>query len=198
MTRHGKVVWYVRIGKGARIRLRGEYGTPEFVSAYQSAVSGKSVPNPQKPATGTLACHTTVRTGPYTAVREVALTRVDQGGETERLEVGIGESDGERFAPGDVPWTTAAVGRIASDTGKRRHGRRSRQPRGVSETTSFWGFSNRLVPSHLPRCRDQPSYLVVTGELRRQRRLGISGTLCAACSGGRWRLVTSRLILLPA
>ena len=55
MTRHGKVVWYVRIGKGARIRLRGGYGTPEFVSAYQSAVSGKSVPNPQKPATGTLA-----------------------------------------------------------------------------------------------------------------------------------------------
>ena len=54
-TRHGKVVWYVRIGKGARIRLRGEYGTPEFVTAYQSAVSGKPVPNTQKAATGTLA-----------------------------------------------------------------------------------------------------------------------------------------------
>jgi hypothetical protein len=35
--------------------------------------------------------HTTVRTGPYTAVREVALTHFDQGGETERFEVGIGE-----------------------------------------------------------------------------------------------------------
>src|SRR6516162_957726 len=57
--------------------------------------------------------HTTVRTGPYTAVREVALTRFDQGGETERLEVGIGEPDGKRFAASDVPWTTAAVGRIA-------------------------------------------------------------------------------------
>jgi hypothetical protein len=36
--------------------------------------------------------HTTVRTGPYTAVREVTLTRIDQGRETERFEVGIGES----------------------------------------------------------------------------------------------------------
>src|SRR5262249_14029298 len=31
--------------------------------------------------------HTTVRTGPYTAVREVALTRLEQGWETERFEV---------------------------------------------------------------------------------------------------------------
>jgi hypothetical protein len=40
---------------------------------------------------------TTVRTGPYTAVREVTLTRFDQGRKTERFEVGIGESDGEGF-----------------------------------------------------------------------------------------------------
>src|SRR6266404_6172579 len=41
--------------------------------------------------------HTTVRTGPYTAVREVTLTRIDQGRETERFEVGIGESHGICF-----------------------------------------------------------------------------------------------------
>lgn len=35
--------------------------------------------------------HTTVRTGPYRAVREVASTHFDQGWETERFEVGIGE-----------------------------------------------------------------------------------------------------------
>jgi hypothetical protein len=33
--------------------------------------------------------HTTVRTGPYTAVREVALTRLEQGWQAERFEVGI-------------------------------------------------------------------------------------------------------------
>ena len=54
-TRHGKVVWYVRIGKGPRIRLRGEYGTPQFISTYQAAVSQRPVPNAGKAATGTLA-----------------------------------------------------------------------------------------------------------------------------------------------
>src|SRR3982074_3986848 len=57
--------------------------------------------------------HTTVRTGAYTAVREVALTRFDQGWETERFEVGVGKPDREGFAPGDVPGATAAAGRIA-------------------------------------------------------------------------------------
>jgi hypothetical protein len=57
--------------------------------------------------------HTTVRTGPYTAVREVTLTRFDQGRKTERFEVGIGESDGEGFAPGEMPGSTAASGHVA-------------------------------------------------------------------------------------
>src|SRR6516162_2436449 len=48
-----------------------------------------------------------------TAVREVALTRFEQGRETERFEVGIGEPHRERFAPGQVPRTTAAAGHIA-------------------------------------------------------------------------------------
>src|SRR5438093_3470160 len=54
-TQHGKVVWYVRIGKGPRTRLRGAYGVPEFMAAYQAAVSKKPVPNAGKAATGTLA-----------------------------------------------------------------------------------------------------------------------------------------------
>jgi len=56
--------------------------------------------------------HTTVRTGPYTAVREVTLTPFDQGQESERFEVGIGECNREGFAPCDVPGATAASGRI--------------------------------------------------------------------------------------
>src|SRR3974390_545927 len=57
--------------------------------------------------------HTTVRTGPYTAVREVALTRAEQGWETERFEVGIGESHGEGFAPGEMPGAMATAGHVA-------------------------------------------------------------------------------------
>ena len=30
ITRHGKTVWYVRIGKGQRVRLRAEFGSDEF------------------------------------------------------------------------------------------------------------------------------------------------------------------------
>src|SRR5262245_49594746 len=55
VTRHGKPVWYVRINKGPRIRLRAEFGSAEFDAEYQAAISG--VPRPQKgaPAAGTLA-----------------------------------------------------------------------------------------------------------------------------------------------
>lgn len=40
-TRHGKRVWYVRIGDGPRIRIRGEYGSPEFQAACRAAVAGE-------------------------------------------------------------------------------------------------------------------------------------------------------------
>jgi integrase len=55
ITRHGKAVWYVRIGKGPRIRIRAQFGTPEFDDEYQAAVSGKPRPKKGAPATGTLA-----------------------------------------------------------------------------------------------------------------------------------------------
>lgn len=54
-TRHGKVVWYVRIDKGPRIRLRDEYGTAAFNEAYQDAVEGKTRPANRKPGKDTLA-----------------------------------------------------------------------------------------------------------------------------------------------
>jgi integrase len=42
VTRHKKPVWYVRIGKGPRIRIRAEYGTPEFDADYQAAINGEA------------------------------------------------------------------------------------------------------------------------------------------------------------
>ena len=53
-TRHGAVVWYVRRGGGPRIRIKPEYGTPEFWAAYTAALQG--TPAPSKTAkTNTLA-----------------------------------------------------------------------------------------------------------------------------------------------
>jgi integrase-like protein len=43
-TRHGKSVWYVRIGKSKRVRIPGEYGSPEFSAAYDEAISGRRGP----------------------------------------------------------------------------------------------------------------------------------------------------------
>jgi integrase len=56
VTRHGRTVWYVRIGKGRRVRLRSQFGSPEFSAEYQGALNGA----PQRPqrsqaTTGTLA-----------------------------------------------------------------------------------------------------------------------------------------------
>lgn len=47
VTRHGKVNWYVWRRPGPKIRIRGEYGSPEFMAAYAAAISG-SAPEPRK------------------------------------------------------------------------------------------------------------------------------------------------------
>lgn len=38
LTRHGKRMWYFRAGKGKRIPLKGDYGSPEFREAYRKAL----------------------------------------------------------------------------------------------------------------------------------------------------------------
>lgn len=42
VTRHKKVVWYFRIGSGPRIRMHGEYGSPEFVDQWRALIAGES------------------------------------------------------------------------------------------------------------------------------------------------------------
>jgi integrase len=57
ITRHGKAVWYVRLGVGQRkrIRLRSEFGTEDFRLEYQAALSGAPRSTPGAPASGSLA-----------------------------------------------------------------------------------------------------------------------------------------------
>jgi integrase len=40
-TRHGKYVWYVQRGAGPLVRIKAEYGTPEFEAAYNAALSDR-------------------------------------------------------------------------------------------------------------------------------------------------------------
>jgi hypothetical protein len=55
ITRHGAIVWYVRKGKGPRIRIKGDYGSPEFLAAYNAAIAGAAVPAKAAPSTASLA-----------------------------------------------------------------------------------------------------------------------------------------------
>jgi integrase len=53
-SRHGKIVWYVRIGRGPKIRIRGVYGTPEFEAACQAAIRGEKAAAERSPMKDTL------------------------------------------------------------------------------------------------------------------------------------------------
>jgi len=52
-TPAGKTLWYFRIGKGPRIRIHGEYGSPAFMEAYHAARAGLPAPS-QKVQSGSL------------------------------------------------------------------------------------------------------------------------------------------------
>jgi integrase len=49
-TRHDNFVWYVRRGKGARVRLWSAFGTPEFQSEYEAALAGQPVVKQRTPS----------------------------------------------------------------------------------------------------------------------------------------------------
>jgi integrase len=57
VTRHGRTVWYVRIGKGPRTRITAPFGTPDFDAEYQTAITDLSARNEKKDgaSAGTLA-----------------------------------------------------------------------------------------------------------------------------------------------
>lgn len=79
INRHGKTVWYVRFGKGPRIRLTADFGTPEFDEQYQEALAGRKPRKVGKTARGTLEwlwmlyCASTAWTGLSPATRKQRL-----------------------------------------------------------------------------------------------------------------------------
>jgi hypothetical protein len=54
ITRHGRIVWYVRKGRGRYIRLRAPYGTPEFWAEYEAASRGDAASERRRASKGTL------------------------------------------------------------------------------------------------------------------------------------------------
>lgn len=54
-TRHGKIVWYFRVGSGRRTRIKGEYGSPEFQDSYRQALSAIPEVQESRKASGSFA-----------------------------------------------------------------------------------------------------------------------------------------------
>ncbi len=52
VTRHGKVVFYVRRGAGLRIRIHGAFGSPQFMAEYRIAVDAVSLASTPKGKVG--------------------------------------------------------------------------------------------------------------------------------------------------
>jgi integrase len=46
VNRHRKIVWYVWRRPGPKIRIRGDYGSKEFMAAYRAALYGEQAPQP--------------------------------------------------------------------------------------------------------------------------------------------------------
>jgi integrase len=53
-SRHRRVTWYVRRHHGPRIRIRAEFGTPEFEAEYRAALDGTPIKRTKQEAVGTL------------------------------------------------------------------------------------------------------------------------------------------------
>src|ERR1019366_3414292 len=51
-TRHGARSWYFRQGNGPRIRVRGDYGSVEFLANYRAAIAGGQTPQGSPRAAG--------------------------------------------------------------------------------------------------------------------------------------------------
>jgi hypothetical protein len=50
--RSGTPMYYVRVGKGPRVRIKAAFGTSEFEAEYQAAISGKTPARKTEPTAG--------------------------------------------------------------------------------------------------------------------------------------------------
>lgn len=92
-TRHGVPVWYVRVGKGKRVRIRGEFGSSEFETAYAAAVKGETPAKTSRfPADGTFAWGAALYRRSQVWASLKPSTRQVRGNILKRLEEKVGHT----------------------------------------------------------------------------------------------------------
>lgn len=90
ITRHKRLVWYVRVGKGPRIRLHATYGTPEFMAEYHAAITGQPLVKPASGAPGTLGWAIRQYMQSASWRRLAAESRKQMGYQLQRIEENAG------------------------------------------------------------------------------------------------------------
>ena len=55
LARNGETIWYVRVGHGPRVRIRGAFGSQEFLSAYKAAATGEASHTKKGPPSASLS-----------------------------------------------------------------------------------------------------------------------------------------------
>ncbi len=93
ITRHDRPVWYVRIGKGSRTRIRAEYGTDEFKAEYHAAITGAAPQRRSTVKTGTLAWAVSLYRQSSAWLRLSDATRRQRENIFKKIIASAGESD---------------------------------------------------------------------------------------------------------
>lgn len=93
ISRHGRPVWYFRRGKGPRVRIPGDFGSPEFEAAYQAALAGAApTKRPKGPVDGSFSWGLALyRKSQAWAVLSLATQR-QRTNIFKGIEVGLGSS----------------------------------------------------------------------------------------------------------
>jgi integrase len=137
ITRHGKAVWYVRVGKGPRIRLRAQFGSSEFDAEYQAAITGTIRPQRWKPDSKSLAWL-------WDRYRETGEWLNEYSRSTRKMRENIMKHVLEQS--GDKPYAAITAGHIIA--GRERRARTSAQARNFLDCMRMlfgWALGSRLI-----------------------------------------------------
>lgn len=115
-SRHGRLNWYFRRESGPRVRLPDDYGSKEFMLAYNEALAGNVVNPSRTPGKGTFSW----LVSQYKGSREWAVlsraTQRQRDNILSRTVKAIGNEDFTDIGPGDIEARTVQPHRSSAST----------------------------------------------------------------------------------
>ena len=101
-SKTGREFWYVRKGRGKRIRIPGAYGSDEFMSAYTAAIGVPAQPLAQKVSTDTMAYLIAEYRASHDFTSKSPATRYQREFHLKRLEETIGDQPFASFSTAEI------------------------------------------------------------------------------------------------